>query len=180
MPFELRPFPHPTLKPEEDYLQNTWKQSVYPTAERFGIKMVLPRVSPQPYTHLAFEGFHFAKEQGKGNDYNHRVMAAFFQDEKDIGDIDVLTQIAKEVGLDTKEFKKALETRKYKDVHQAALHHAYEEVEIQAVPTFIIGDRKLPGLYNKESLEQVIEQELQKMQPSEQSEGLVCGIDGCE
>lgn len=180
MPFELRPFPHPTLKPEEDYLQNAWKKSVYPTAERFGIKMVLPHVSPQPYTHLAFEGFQFAKEQGLGNEYNHRVLAAFFQDERDIGEIDVLVQIAEEAGLSPKDFRDALETRKYKDIHQKALRHAYEEANIQAVPTFIIGDRKLPGLYSKDSLEQVIDQELAKTLLPVQPEGLVCGIDGCE
>lgn len=180
MPFELRPYPHPTLKPEDDYLQNTWKQSVYPTAERFGVNMVLPRVSPQPYTHFVFEGFQFAKDHGRANEYNHRMFTAFFQDEKDIGDLDVLTQLAEEVGLNPVEFRKALETRKYKDIHLEALRHAYEEANIQAVPTFIIGDRKLPGLYSKESLEQVIEQELAKQNPSVESAGLVCGIDGCE
>jgi predicted DsbA family dithiol-disulfide isomerase len=55
MPYELRPYPNETLKPEGDYLQTTWKNYVYPMADRFGIKMVLPNVSPQPYTHLAFE-----------------------------------------------------------------------------------------------------------------------------
>lgn len=180
MPFELRPYPNPTLKPEGDYLQNGWKQSVYPTAERFGVKMVLPRVSPQPYTHLAFEGFQFAKEHGRAIEYNHRMFTAFFQDELDIGEMDVLTQLAEEVGLNPTEFRESLETRKYKEIHQEALRHAYEEVNIQAVPTFMIGDRKLPGLYSKESLEQVIDQELAKKNPPLASEGLVCGIDGCE
>lgn len=91
MPFELRPYPTPTLKPEGDYLQNGWKNNVYPTAERFGVKIILPNVSPQPYTHLAFEGFQYAKEYGKGNNYNHRVLKAFFQEEQDIGKVEVLT-----------------------------------------------------------------------------------------
>jgi hypothetical protein len=55
MPFELRPYPTPTLKPEGEYLQ-----------------MV----------------------------------------EQDIGDIDVLTKLAGEIGFNKEEFKKALETRK--------------------------------------------------------------------
>lgn len=179
MPFELRPYPNPTLKPEGDYLQNGWKNNVYPTAVRFGVKIVLPSVSPQPYTHLAFEGFQFAKQHDKGNEYNHRVLKAFFQEEMDIGQIQVLTTLAKEVGLDEQAFREALETRKYKEVHQEALHHAYEEAQIQAVPTFIIGDRVLPGLYSKDTLEQVINEELTKHR-SMTGEGLVCGIDGCE
>jgi predicted DsbA family dithiol-disulfide isomerase len=60
VPFELRPYPTPTLKPEDDYLQNTWRDSVYPMAERLGVELVLPKVSPQPYTHLAFEGYQYA------------------------------------------------------------------------------------------------------------------------
>ncbi len=160
MPFELRPYPTPTLKPEEDYLQTTWERSVYPMAERFGVKMVLPRVSPQPHTHLAFEGFQFAKEHGKADEYNHRMFTAFFQDELDIGDIDVLTELAGQIGLDTKAFKKALETRKYKEAHERAVQHAYEEANITAVPTFIIEDEVLPGLYSKETLERVINEHL--------------------
>jgi predicted DsbA family dithiol-disulfide isomerase len=179
MPFELRPYPNPTLKPEGDYLQNGWKNNVYPTADRFGVKMVLPRVSPQPYTHLAFEGFQFAKEQGRANAYNHRIMKAFFQEEKDIGDVDVLTALAVEVGLSEVKFKKALETRKYKETHQKALHHAYEEAKITVVPTFIIGDRVLPGLYSQDSLEQVIDEEMGK-QTKPLAEGMACDTDGCD
>lgn len=35
-PFELRPYPVPTLRPEEPYLPDIWKRSVYPTAEKAG------------------------------------------------------------------------------------------------------------------------------------------------
>jgi hypothetical protein len=41
-------------------------------------------VSPHPYTDLAFEGFHFAKEHGKGSEYHTRVFQAFFQEEQNI------------------------------------------------------------------------------------------------
>ena len=68
----------------------------------------LPTVSPQPHTHLAFEGYQYAKEQGKGNDYNHRVLEAFFVEGQDIGQIDVLTKLAGEVGLERAEFEAAL------------------------------------------------------------------------
>lgn len=162
MPYELRPFPNKTLRPEEDYLQTTWKQSVYPMAERMGVKIVLPRVSPQPYTHLAFEGYQYAKEHGKGNEYNDRMFRAFFQEELDIGDIEVLTALAGELGLDKVEFKEALETRKYKEKHKQALDHAYHDADISAVPTFVIGETVLQGVRNKETLESVIEEELRR------------------
>ncbi|EDL66399.1 2-hydroxychromene-2-carboxylate isomerase family protein [Bacillus sp. SG-1] len=163
MPYELRPYPTETLKPEGDYLQTTWKSSVYPMADRLGVNIVLPKVSPQPHTHLAFEGYQYAKEHGKANEYNHRMFTAFFQDELDIGDIDVLTKLAGELGLDQEEYRTALETRKYKEVHQKALQHVYEEANIQAVPTFIIGDAELRGARPREVLEQIIDDELSKL-----------------
>ncbi|GHA73054.1 DsbA family oxidoreductase [Pontibacter akesuensis] len=160
MPFELRPYPTPTLKPEEDYLQTTWKNSVYPMGKQLDVHMVLPKVSPQPHTHLAFEGYQFAKEKGLGEAYTHRMFTAFFQEEQDLGDKAVLANLAQEVGLDAVEFAKALDSGKYKQAHLDALKHAYEEVGVSAVPTFIIGNKKLRGLLREEDLRKLIEQEL--------------------
>jgi predicted DsbA family dithiol-disulfide isomerase len=165
MPFELRPEPHPTLRPEGDYLQRAWQQSVYPLARQMGVPINLPPVSPQPHTHLAFEGFHYAKEHGKGNEYNHRVLKAFFVECQDIGRIDVLTKLAGEVGLNEKEFEEALRTRKYREAHQQALRHAYEEAGVTGVPMFVIGNQVLTGLQDRETLEAVIE-EARKVQES--------------
>ena len=160
MPFELRPFPNETLRPEGDYLQRAWTNSVYPIARRMGVPITLPMVSPQPHTHTAFEGFQFAKEHGKGGEYNHRVLAAFFVESRDIGDIGVLTKLAGEVGLNETEFEEALKSRKYREAHQRALRHAYEEAGGTGVPMFVIGDRTLTGLQDRATLEAVIEKEL--------------------
>ncbi|WP_247237356.1 DsbA family protein [Telluribacter sp. SYSU D00476] len=159
MPYELRPYPAETLRPEGDYLQNTWRSSVYPLAEQLDVPIRLPRVSPQPHTHLAFEGYQYAREKGKGQEYNERMLKAFFQEELDIGDIEVLTRLAMEVGLDAEEYREALTSRKYKEAHQKALRHAYEEANITAVPTLIIGSTVLRGLHARETIERVIKKE---------------------
>ncbi|WKA53148.1 DsbA family oxidoreductase [Planococcus shixiaomingii] len=178
MPYELRPSPTSTLRPEDDYLQTTWAQSVYPMAEKMGIDITLPDVSPQPHTHLAFEGFQYAKENGKAELYNERMLKAFFQEGQDIGNIEVLTKLAGEIGLNENEYREALVSRKYKKTHQQALEHAYEEADITAVPTFVIGETKLAGIHSKETIEQVIEEELKKQKPKVLFEGMACGIDG--
>jgi predicted DsbA family dithiol-disulfide isomerase len=121
-----------------------------------GVPIKLPQVSPQPHTHLAFEGYQYAKQRGKGNEYNHRVLEAFFVEGRDIGDVGVLTKLAGEVGLDEQEFEEALRTRKYREAHRRALRHAYEEAGVTAVPTFVIGDRVLTGLQDQETLEAAI------------------------
>ena len=160
MPFELRPEPHPTLRPEGDYLQRAWQQSVYPIARQMGVPITLPPVSPQPHTHLAFEGYQFAREHGRGMEYNHRVLEAFFVEGRDIGDVVVLSRLAGEVGLDEKGFEDALRSRKYREAHRQALRHAYEEVGVNGVPMFVIGDRVLGGLQGRGTLEAVIDEGL--------------------
>src|SRR5438045_1235717 len=117
MPFELRPEPTPTLRPEGDYLRRAWQQSVYPLAARMGVEIRLPPVAPQPHTHLAWEGFQFARERGQDTAYNDAVLEAFFVRGLDIGDVEVLTQLGREVGLDEGEFRVALQSRKYREVH---------------------------------------------------------------
>jgi predicted DsbA family dithiol-disulfide isomerase len=160
MPFELRPEPSETLRPEGDYLQRAWRQSVYPIARRMGVPITLPPVSPQPHTHLAFEGFQFAREHGKGNEYNQRILEAFFVEGRNIGDVGVLTTLASEVGLDGRAFGEALRTRKYREAHKRALRHAYEEAGVTGVPLFVIGRRRLTGLQDAGTLAKAIEAEL--------------------
>ena len=166
MPFELRPYPHETLRPEGDYLRRAWSQSVYPLARRMGVPITLPGFSPQPHTHLAFEGYQYAREHGKGNDYNRRVLEAFFRDGQDIGQVGVLSRLAGEVGLDEKGFEEALRTRKYREAHQQALRHGYEEAGVTGVPMFVIGDRVLTGLQDRGTLEAVIEEEMARNEGS--------------
>ena len=156
MPFELRPEPEPTLRPEGDYLQRAWSQSVYPIARRMGVSIVLPDVSPQPRTALAFEGYQFAREHGKGPEYTHRVLTVFFQEGQDIGEAAVLTRLAGEVGLAETEFAEALRLRTYKQTHEQELRRSHE-LGVTSVPTFVIGRRVLVGLQDQGSLESAIE-----------------------
>ena len=160
MPFELHPAPTPTRRPESDYLQERWKQSVYPLAERLGVQMKLPSVSPYPYTNLAFQGLEFAKDHGKADEYNDAVFRAFFQQSRDIGSPDVLTEIAKEVGLDAEALPIALKEGVYRDRVQQLLQTAYGQVGVTAVPTMIIGRQRLEGLYPAETIRQAIDREL--------------------
>jgi predicted DsbA family dithiol-disulfide isomerase len=155
MPFELRPCPTPTLKPEDEYLPRIWESSVYPMAESLGLEVQLPTVSPQPYTQLAFEGYQFAKERGKGEEYSNRMFEAFFRENKDIGNIDVLTELARELGLEPLEYRKALESRQYREQHMQALQEA-QSYNIRAVPTFQIGRRLYQGVIPKEQLREII------------------------
>lgn len=157
MPFELRPYPTPTLRPEGEYLRTAWERSVYPMAERLGAEIRLPAVSPQPYTRLAFEGLQYAKDHGKAGEYNDRVFRAFFQESRDIGRAEVLAELASEIGLDGADFRRALQAGEYRERHRRALEHAYGERRVRAVPLFVVGNRLLEGWQPAEALERAIE-----------------------
>lgn len=151
MPFELRPSPTPTLRPEDEYLPRVWKQSVYPLAQRMGIPISLPTISPQPYSRLAFIGFQFAKQQGKGEAYVDAVFKAFFQNDLNIGDADVLVLIAKNIGLPEDEFSDALHDKAYADMHDGALSLAREK-RIRAVPTLEVNGSRFEGIPSVQEL----------------------------
>jgi predicted DsbA family dithiol-disulfide isomerase len=154
-PFELRPEPTPTLRPEDEYLQSTWQQVVYPMAERMGVPIVLPRVSPQPYSRVAFEGFAYAAERGLGQRYTERIFRAFFVMQRDIGRPEVLTGVAAELGLDSDDFRAALDSGRYAQAHQQALRRA-RELEITTVPTLLVGEQRLVGVPTAEALHRLL------------------------
>lgn len=176
MPFELRPHPTPTLRPEDPYLPDIWKRAVYPMARRMGVDITLPTVSPQPYTRLAFEGYQFAAEHGKGAEYTPRVLRAFFQENRDIGQLDELGAIASELGLDAAEFRTALEKGTYTEAHQEGLRTA-QAYRISVAPTFIIGENKrIEGVPNAAQIRKAV---LDAQAEEARISGAACGVDGC-
>jgi predicted DsbA family dithiol-disulfide isomerase len=156
-PFELRPYPAPTLKPEDEYLPDVWKHSVYPLAEHLKVPISLPTISPQPYTRLAFIGFQYAREQGRGNAYVQAVFRAFFQKNLDIGKKEVLLDIAHEAGLNRLTFAEALESASYAAKHDRALQDA-RAFDVTAVPVILVGEQKFVGLPEKQALRRALEQ----------------------
>ncbi|MCK1591087.1 DsbA family oxidoreductase [Bradyrhizobium sp. 169] len=154
MPFELRPYPERTLRPEGNYLQTVWQRSVYPLAAQLGVDIRLPDVSPQPYSRLAHEGLLFAKEHGKAAEYVDAVFRAFFQCSLDIGDPGVLQSIAQRIGLQGEAFAAALRDGSYAAEHLASLALA-RQFGIRAVPTIMIGDDRLVGMSSAQRLRQL-------------------------
>lgn len=129
-PFELRPAPVPTLRTEDRYLPEIWERSVYPMAAKLGVALKLPEISPQPRTDKAFQVFALAEQVGLGDEFSVAVMKAFFQQERDIGEPDVLADIASQIGMERNEVLEVLSNGTYLEHHQTALKHAVEEARI--------------------------------------------------
>ncbi|MCG7598248.1 DsbA family protein [Halomonas sp. McH1-25] len=157
-PYELRPEPVPTLRVEDPYLPQIWKQSVYPMAERLGVPIKLPAISPQPRTDKAFEVFAMADEQGLGHAFSMRALKAFFQEEKDIGNPEILADLGAEVGLERESVLSALAKGTYRERHREALRHAREDMTITSVPTIVVGKQVFRGVPLPGELRRALEQ----------------------
>lgn len=157
-PFELRPDPVPTLRPEDDYLPRVWRASVYPMARRLGAPITLPTISPQPRTARAFVVLQLATEQGLAREYSSAMYRAFFQQDRNIGDDAAISDVAASVGLDRLEVKEALASEERHARQVADQQYAAESVGVSAVPSFRVAGRLHPGVLGAEQLKRAVDE----------------------
>ncbi|MGP5930545.1 DsbA family oxidoreductase [Corynebacterium glyciniphilum] len=157
-PFELRPHPVPTLRPEDDYLPRVWEASVYPMSERVGVPVTLPTVSPQPRTEKAFLVLQLAQEQGRAENYTEAMFTAFFREDRDIGVEDTIIDIATSVGLDREEVVAALHSDDRRTRHRENLDYAAKTVGVQAVPAIAVDGVLLRGVPGAARLRKAVDQ----------------------
>ena len=94
---------------------------------------------------LAIEAAEFARETGKHPEFHRAVLAAYFGDCRDIGDVEVLAEVAERVGLDPIFLHAGLSNGKYAGAREAARAEA-DRHGITAVPTYIFaGGAKVVG-----------------------------------
>ena len=155
-PFELCPEPAQQMEQIEDFLERPWNQSIAPLAQQLHVEINMPDMPPVPRTHLAHEGFHFAKKHGQEIAYIDAVFKAYWEDEKDISQIEVLAEIADSLHLDKEIFTRILKDRTFEQVHKDSLVHAYEDAHVTKVPTLKIGSRVLQGFASKETIEKAL------------------------
>ncbi|WP_176585089.1 DsbA family oxidoreductase [Priestia megaterium] len=155
-PFELCPEPAQQMEQIEDFLERPWNQSIAPLAQQLHLEINMPECPPVPRTHLAHEGFHFAKKHGQESAYVDAVFKAYWEDEKDINQIEVLAEIADSLHLDKEIFTCILKDRTFEQVHKDSLVHAYEDAHVTKVPTLKIGSRVLQGFASKETIEKAL------------------------
>jgi predicted DsbA family dithiol-disulfide isomerase len=109
--YELRPDPIPTLDPDGEYLHRVWNASVYPMARSLGMTLCLPPV--QPRSRKALEAAEFARERGRHDAMHDAPFQAFFEEARDIGDVEVLLDVGGSVGLGREGLRLALDKGRY-------------------------------------------------------------------
>lgn len=143
-PFELTEEPKPRVDTYHDAKRKEHYQVLEKPAEELGLAMKLPpAVVPRPYSRLAFEGLHFAQEHGRGEEYSDLVYRAYFIDEKDIGDLETLQELAEKAGLDGEAFRAALVSGTYREAEKSAVAYAKQVLQVDCIPTIYIDGRKI-------------------------------------
>ena len=82
----------------------------------------------------------FAKTKGLGDQAEEKLFLAFFTEGKNIANLDTLTQLGKEIGLDATEVKTAFRDDKYTSLVKMDIQEA-QQVGVKGVPFFVL-DRK--------------------------------------
>jgi predicted DsbA family dithiol-disulfide isomerase len=109
-------------------------------------------------TRLAQEMAKWAESKGKGNEIHQALFKTYFVDSINIGHVDELTKLALSIGLSGDEARQVVESRAYKDAVDSDWNQS-RAMEINGVPTFIMGDRRLVGFQPYEALEQFVSTE---------------------
>lgn len=120
--------------------------------------------------------------QSKGDDVADRVIEAlfkaYFTDNKELANKELLQQIGEDCGLDAGEVKELLATDLYKDdvildEREAARYG------IHAVPFFVVGQYGISGAQSVEGMKETIMKVMAEEASVQPEQGMSCGPDGC-
>jgi len=105
---------------------------------------------------LAQELGSWAETQEGGGAIHDLLYRAYFVDARNIGDPDILVEIAGAAGLDQDAARAVLETRSFKDAVDADWAKS-RDYGVTGVPTFVAGQYGVVGAQPYEVLEQLLE-----------------------
>lgn len=108
-------------------------------AKTVGLEFNFDQVIPTN-TEDAHRLSHFADQQGKMYDMMERLMRAYFTEGKDVGNHQVLSDLAEEVGLNRDNVMEMLESSKFKRNVSADQQDA-NQIGVQGVPFFVFNEK---------------------------------------
>jgi len=106
---------------------------------------------------LAQELGTWADTQPGGEAIHDALFKAYFVDAKNIGDPEVLVEIAASVGLPADQAREVIEQRTHKDAVDADWEKS-RQYGVTGVPTFVMGQRGVVGAQPYEVLEELVRQ----------------------
>lgn len=141
--------PEVAIESQEDYLVKRkgmsaaqvkgMLENVTSMAKQAGLEYHLDK-SIMVNSQKAHQLIQYAKTKNLGNEIEERLFKAFFTEGKNVADIETLTQLGKEIGLDEKELQVAFTDEQYKYKMMQDIQEA-QNIGVTGVPFFVF-DRK--------------------------------------
>lgn len=164
-PFQLNPDMEPGGMDRREYLERKFggKEGavrayapVVEHAEKAGLAIDFEAMQRTPNTLDAHRLIHWAGVEGKQSQAVDALFAAYFTEGRDIGDAEVLADIADSIGMDAAVVLKLLKSDADRDDIAKRDSHS-REMGVSSVPTFIVANQHaVPGAQPPELWEQVI------------------------
>ena len=142
-----------------DARQAAWKR-ITSMAEAENLPIRAPAVFTD--SRAALLGCEYAREHGRGEQYEERVYRAYFVEGENIGDEKVLARCAGDAGLDSIEFASAIWSPRY-DLRLKNNTLAANQRQVSGVPTFFIGEFSLVGAQNTDTTRMILRRVRERM-----------------
>jgi len=156
-------------------------QQMTETAAKDGLEFRFDHIRPGN-TFDAHRLVHYAHEQGLQDAMKERLLRAYMTEGQPMGDLDVLTTLAGEAGLDRTAARAVLDSDQFaKDVRQDEA--LARELGISGVPFFVLGGKLgVSGAQSAEVLLGALDRAWSELPTTEPAfaEGAACGPDGCD
>ena len=106
------------------------------------------------------------------------LFKAYFTDNKELADKELLQKIREDAGLDAEEVKEVLSSDKYKDEVLLDEREA-ARYGIHAVPFFVVGQYGISGAQSVDGMKATIMKVMEESAGAVTEQGMSCGPDGC-
>ncbi|MGZ0746811.1 DsbA family oxidoreductase [Haloparvum sp. AD34] len=142
---------------DEQYYEQA-RQNVRRLQEEYDVDMAMELVDDVDSLNAQIASLYVKEHysQAEWLEFDEAVFDALWQDERDIGDVDVLAAIAEDVGLDGDEVRSAVDDDAMRERVETLFAEA-KQGGISGVPTFIYDGRAASGALPPEQLERLVE-----------------------
>ena len=118
-------------------------------------KLDMSRPPFRSNSHLALVADLFARDHGLQEPFHTNMFKAYWQEHRNIGQRDVVLDVARQSGLDAAQLEKAIDDGRYEQ-ELASVYDECNTYGITGVPTFIIGRYMVVGAQPYEVLERAL------------------------
>ena len=144
VPFELHPEIPPEGRPRDEVLPPQYRarieENLKQMAQQSGLTLKVHErlINSRP----ALQAAEFARAQGRFEPMHRELFRAYWDEGRDVSDLEVLREVAARAGVDAAGMEEAVTQNRYGDYLDARRQEA-EELMIDGIPAHVIADRYL-------------------------------------